>query len=243
MAHRSAADDALGNRMLLSCLLTIPRGRHIRMIQEKDAAERSATAKTIFLWASEGEDLLACVRYRPDTGLACESFLMRGTIYSNAHQFLLYAGERVDPSGRVHPIETAVPARGQRRPQIGISLTSSGRSPARSFCLLSSALSSRRSIQSGQRAAVESLCLRQQLLVLQYRPPQPLLRNAQFWICASRWLAAWHNSLLSAAKLRPPGGRAGALSPCDGVQAIPRADGRGIPPGQLADGYCPVWFR
>jgi len=34
----------------------------------------------------------------------------------------------------------------------------------------------------------ENLCLRQQLLVLQRRHPQPRLRNAdrQFWICASR---------------------------------------------------------
>ena len=44
----------------------------------------------------------------------------------------------------------------------------------------------------------ENLCLRQQLLVLQRRHPQPRLRNAdrQFWICASRWFAGWRNSLL-----------------------------------------------
>jgi putative transposase len=44
----------------------------------------------------------------------------------------------------------------------------------------------------------ENLCLRQQLLVLQRRRPQPPLRNAdrQFWICASRWFAGWRNSLL-----------------------------------------------
>jgi hypothetical protein len=44
----------------------------------------------------------------------------------------------------------------------------------------------------------ENLCLRQQLLVLQGRCPQPRLRNAdrQFWICASRWFAGWRSSLL-----------------------------------------------
>ena len=44
----------------------------------------------------------------------------------------------------------------------------------------------------------ENLCLRQQLLVLQRRHPQPRLRNAdrQFWICASRWFTDWRNSLL-----------------------------------------------
>jgi hypothetical protein len=44
----------------------------------------------------------------------------------------------------------------------------------------------------------ENLCLRQQLLVLQRRHPQPRLRNAdrQFWICASRLFAGWRNSLL-----------------------------------------------
>jgi len=44
----------------------------------------------------------------------------------------------------------------------------------------------------------ENLCLRQQLLVLHRRHPQPRLRNAdrQFWICASRWFAGWRNSLL-----------------------------------------------
>jgi len=45
---------------------------------------------------------------------------------------------------------------------------------------------------------VENLCLRQQLLVLQRRHPPSRLRNAdrQFWICASRWFAGWHHSLL-----------------------------------------------
>jgi hypothetical protein len=44
----------------------------------------------------------------------------------------------------------------------------------------------------------ENLCLRQQLLVLQRRHPQPRLRNAdrRFWICASRWFTDWRNSLL-----------------------------------------------
>jgi hypothetical protein len=44
----------------------------------------------------------------------------------------------------------------------------------------------------------ENLCLRQQLLVLQRRHPQPRLRSAdrQFWICASRWFTGWRNSLL-----------------------------------------------
>lgn len=44
----------------------------------------------------------------------------------------------------------------------------------------------------------ENLCLRQQLLVLQRRHPQARLRNddRQFWICASRWFAGWHNSLV-----------------------------------------------
>jgi transposase InsO family protein len=44
----------------------------------------------------------------------------------------------------------------------------------------------------------ENLCLRQQLLVLQRRHPQPRLRNAdrRFWIIASRWFGGWHGSLL-----------------------------------------------
>jgi hypothetical protein len=42
----------------------------------------------------------------------------------------------------------------------------------------------------------ENLCLRQQLLVLHRRHPQSRLRNAVFWICASRWFAGWRNSLL-----------------------------------------------
>jgi hypothetical protein len=44
----------------------------------------------------------------------------------------------------------------------------------------------------------ENLCLRQQLLVLQRRHPQPRLRNAdrQFWICAGRWFAGWRKTLL-----------------------------------------------
>jgi hypothetical protein len=35
----------------------------------------------------------------------------------------------------------------------------------------------------------ENLCLRQQLGVLQRGNPQPRLRNADRWICASRWFA------------------------------------------------------
>jgi hypothetical protein len=42
----------------------------------------------------------------------------------------------------------------------------------------------------------ENLCLRQQLGVLQRGNPQPRLRNADRWICASRWFAGWRDSLL-----------------------------------------------
>jgi putative transposase len=43
----------------------------------------------------------------------------------------------------------------------------------------------------------ENLCLRQQLLVLQRRHPQPRLHNTdrRFWIIASRWFGGWHRSL------------------------------------------------
>jgi hypothetical protein len=44
----------------------------------------------------------------------------------------------------------------------------------------------------------ENLCLRQQLLVLQRRHPQPRLRDKdrRFWILASRWCPHWRKSLL-----------------------------------------------
>src|SRR5262249_9728654 len=44
----------------------------------------------------------------------------------------------------------------------------------------------------------EDLCLRQQLIVLQRRCPQPRLSNAdrRFWIWISRWFAGWRTSLL-----------------------------------------------
>jgi len=44
----------------------------------------------------------------------------------------------------------------------------------------------------------ENLCLRQQLLVLQRRHPQPRLGNAdrRFWIIACRWFSGWRGSLL-----------------------------------------------
>jgi hypothetical protein len=55
-------------------------------------------------------------------------------------------------------------------------------------------------LRSKALLAVENLCLRQQLLVLQRWHPQPRVRNAdrQFWICASRWFGGWRNSLLIA---------------------------------------------
>jgi hypothetical protein len=48
------------------------------------------------------------------------------------------------------------------------------------------------------RLIAENLCLRQQLLVLQRRHPQPRLVNAdrRFWIIASRWFSSWRGSLL-----------------------------------------------
>ena len=48
------------------------------------------------------------------------------------------------------------------------------------------------------RLIAENLCLRQQLLVLQRRHPQPRLGNAdrRFWIIASRWFSSWRGSLL-----------------------------------------------
>jgi putative transposase len=48
------------------------------------------------------------------------------------------------------------------------------------------------------RLIAENLCLRQQLLVLQRRYPQPRLGNAdrRFWIIASRWFSSWRGSLL-----------------------------------------------
>jgi putative transposase len=48
------------------------------------------------------------------------------------------------------------------------------------------------------RLIAENLCLRQQLLVLQRRHPQPRLGNAdrQFWIIASRWFSSWRGSPL-----------------------------------------------
>jgi hypothetical protein len=43
----------------------------------------------------------------------------------------------------------------------------------------------------------DNLCLRQQLLVLQRRKPQPRLTDAdrRFWILAYRWLFSWRTSL------------------------------------------------
>ena len=48
------------------------------------------------------------------------------------------------------------------------------------------------------RLIAENLCLRQQLLVLQRRHPQPRLGNAdrRFWIIACRWFSSWRGSLL-----------------------------------------------
>jgi hypothetical protein len=48
------------------------------------------------------------------------------------------------------------------------------------------------------RLIAANLCLRQQLLVLQRRHPQPRLGNAdrRFWIIASRWFSSWRGSLL-----------------------------------------------
>jgi hypothetical protein len=44
----------------------------------------------------------------------------------------------------------------------------------------------------------DNLCLRQQLLVLQRRIPQPRLKDAdrRFWILAYRWSVGWRSSLL-----------------------------------------------
>jgi hypothetical protein len=48
------------------------------------------------------------------------------------------------------------------------------------------------------RLIAENLCLRQQLLVLQRRHPQPRLANAdrRFWIIAYRRFSSWRGSLL-----------------------------------------------
>jgi hypothetical protein len=48
------------------------------------------------------------------------------------------------------------------------------------------------------RMIAENLCLRQQLLVLQRRHPQPRLGNAdrRFWIIGNRWFSSWRGSLL-----------------------------------------------
>jgi hypothetical protein len=48
------------------------------------------------------------------------------------------------------------------------------------------------------RLIAENLCLRQQLLVLKRRHPQPRLGNAdrRFWIIACRWFSSWRGSLL-----------------------------------------------
>ena len=84
----------------------------------------------------------------------------------------------------------------------------------------------------------ENLCLRQQLLVLQRRHPQPRLRNAdrQFWICASRWFAGWRNSLLI---VKPETvlrwHRRGWRAYCPGAQIAST--------GGLVDGRFPSTFR
>jgi len=70
---------------------------------QKDEAERSATAKTIFLWPLEAKGLTACIApYRPQMGLAGENGFMQGTNYCSTYEHLLYFGD-VDASGRVHP--------------------------------------------------------------------------------------------------------------------------------------------
>ena len=84
----------------------------------------------------------------------------------------------------------------------------------------------------------ENLCLRQQLLVLQRRHPQPRLRNAdrRFWICASRWFTDWRNSLLI---VKPETvlrwHRRGWRAYCPGAQIAST--------GGLVDGRFPRTFR
>jgi hypothetical protein len=89
---RVGQQPSLWNGMLLSCPFTRPRGRHVRTTQEKDEAERSATAKTIFLWPLDDKDLITYFAPLPAPYTPClrEQFDVRNHLFQHASTFVIF---------------------------------------------------------------------------------------------------------------------------------------------------------
>ena len=53
-------------------------------------------------------------------------------------------------------------------------------------------------VKSKSRLAAENLCLRQQLVILQWRQARPRVRDAdrRFWVLACRWSSNWRDHLI-----------------------------------------------